>query len=98
MWSLSQPPGHPYPPLTVCLPRRAERQAGSQAWGSASQGGGLDPGHWGALGNSELWKQLDKEMEGAGHRDIEHFTRKECFCFISPEWFWFHFGLEDVKV
>lgn len=47
MWSLSQPPGRPNPPLAVPLPRRAGRQAvqpgGVQHWeGVPSQGtGGL---------------------------------------------------------
>lgn len=45
MWSLSQPPGHPDPPLVVWLPRRAGVQA-ARACGSAAQGGCPKPGHW----------------------------------------------------
>lgn len=75
MWSLSQPPGHPDPPLAVWLPRRAGRQAvrpgGVQHWeGVPSQGTG-------GLGKLKALQTAGPDWDGgSGQSDIECYQRE----------------------
>lgn len=71
IYSLSQPPGRPDPPLAVWLPRRA----GSPAEGSGALGGRVrGDGALRSLGNSKLLLQLDGGWGGSGAQDAATLT------------------------
>lgn len=64
MWSLSQPPGRPDPPLAVWLPRRAGRQSGL---GECSTGRVSWARALGGLGNSKLCNNCDWKLGAVRH-------------------------------